>query len=82
MRERQPAGALRLSGLSQEPSLPDDAASAFVASGCRHLRIFPLFYRVGKHAREDLPLLVADIKTNHPADVSVELLATAGKYPP
>lgn len=62
-----------------EPTLPD-AASAFVAAGCSHLRIFPLFLGVGKHAREDLPLLVAEIRANH-SNVSVELMATAGQSP-
>ncbi len=80
MRERQPGVQVRCAYLELcEPSLPD-AASAFVAAGCRHLRIFPLFLGVGKHAREDLPLLVANIKASHP-DVSVELLATAGESP-
>lgn len=80
MRERQPGVQVRCAYLELcEPSLPD-AASSFVAAGCRHLRIFPLFLGVGKHAREDLPLLVASIKASHP-DVSVELLATAGESP-
>ena len=80
MRERQPGTQVCCAYLELcEPSLPD-AASAFVASGCRHLRIFPLFLGVGKHAREDLPLLVANIKASHP-DVSIELLATAGESP-
>ena len=80
MRERQPGTQVSCAYLELcEPSLPD-AASAFVASGCRHLRIFPLFLGVGKHAREDLPLLVANIKASHP-DVSIELLAAAGESP-
>ena len=80
IRERQPGTQVCCAYLELcEPSLPD-AASTFVASGCRHLRIFPLFLGVGKHAREDLPLLVANIKASHP-DVSIELLATAGESP-
>ena len=80
MRERQPDTLVRCAYLELcEPSLPD-AASAFVASGCRHLKIFPLFLGVGKHAREDLPVLVAQIRTDYP-DVSVELMATAGESP-
>lgn len=80
MRERQPGTQVRCAYLELcEPTLPD-AARAFVAAGCQHLRIFPLFLGVGKHAREDLPLLVADIRASHP-DVSVELMATAGESP-
>ena len=80
MRQRQPGALVRCAYLELcEPTLPD-AADDFVAAGCRHLRIFPLFLGVGKHAREDLPLLVAQIRASHP-QVSVELMATAGESP-
>ena len=80
MRERQPGTQVRCAYLELcEPTLPD-AANDFVAAGCRHLKIFPLFLGVGKHAREDLPLLVAQIRARHP-EVSVELMATAGESP-
>jgi len=42
--------------------------------------VFPLFFGVGKHAREDLPRLVAQIQADHPG-IAVELLPTAGEYP-
>ena len=80
IRERQPGTLVRCAYLELcEPTLPD-AARTFVAAGCRHLRIFPLFLGVGKHAREDLPLLVAQIRAGHP-DVSIEVMATAGESP-
>ena len=80
MRERQPGTLVRCAYLELcEPTLPN-AANDFVAAGCRHLKIFPLFLGVGKHAREDLPLLVAQIRAHHP-EVSVELMATAGESP-
>ena len=60
------------------PTLPD-AATDLIASGARKIRVFPLFLGVGKHAREDLPLLVSQIRAAHP-DVVVELLPTAGEY--
>ena len=59
------------------PSL-QDAAADLVASGARRLRIFPLFLGVGKHAREDLPLLIEEIRAAHP-DVPIELLPAAGE---
>ena len=80
MRERKPGTLVSCAYLELcEPTLPD-AAKDFVTSGCRHLRIFPLFLGVGKHAREDLPMLVEKIRASHP-DVSVELMATAGENP-
>ena len=60
------------------PTLPE-AAAAQVAGGARHLRIFPLLLGVGKHAREDLPLLIAQIQATHP-EVTLELLPAAGEH--
>ncbi|SFV02470.1 sirohydrochlorin cobaltochelatase [Polaromonas sp. YR568] len=60
------------------PSLPE-AATDLVAAHASSIRVFPLFFGVGKHAREDLPLLVEQIRASHP-DVEVELLPTAGEY--
>ncbi len=60
------------------PSLPD-AATDLIAAGARQLRVFPLFLGVGKHAREDLPLLIEQIRASHP-NVTIELLPTAGEY--
>ena len=59
------------------PSLPD-AAIDLIASGARNIRVFPLFLGVGKHAREDLPLLISELRAAHPK-VTVELLPTAGE---
>jgi sirohydrochlorin cobaltochelatase len=56
------------------------AATDLIAFGARQLRIFPLFLGVGKHAREDLPQLLAQLRAQHPG-VPVELLPTAGEYP-
>lgn len=61
------------------PSLPD-AATDLIAAGAQKLKVFPLFLGVGKHAREDLPLLIQDIRLAHP-HIPVELLPTAGENP-
>ncbi len=65
-----------------ELSTPDlaQAATAMIAAGACRLRVFPLFLGVGKHAREDLPRLIAGLRAAHP-DVPVELMATAGEHP-
>ncbi|MDO8386171.1 MAG: CbiX/SirB N-terminal domain-containing protein [Polaromonas sp.] len=65
-----------------ELSTPDLAQCAMdlIAAGARRLRVFPLFLGVGKHAREDLPQLVAQLRAAHP-DVPVELMAAAGEDP-
>src|SRR6476660_4146959 len=58
------------------PSLPE-AAKHLIAEGADSIRVFPLFFGVGKHAREDLPRLVDEIRANHPG-IEIELLPTAG----
>jgi sirohydrochlorin cobaltochelatase len=37
-----------------------------VAQGVRTVRILPLFLGVGRHAREDLPVLVAALRETYP----------------
>ena len=61
------------------PSLPE-AVQALVASGHRCVRVVPLFLGMGRHAREDLPLLVAQLRQSHP-DLNLQLLPAAGEMP-
>jgi len=65
-----------------ELCLPDLAQAAIdlIARGASQLRVVPLFLGVGKHAREDLPVLLAELRNQHP-DVPVDLLATVGEDP-
>jgi sirohydrochlorin cobaltochelatase len=60
------------------PSL-SEAATDLIAEGAESIRVFPLFFGVGKHVREDLPRLVDEIRASHPG-IKVELLPTAGEY--
>jgi sirohydrochlorin cobaltochelatase len=48
-----------------QPDLPG-AVADWVAQGCDSITIVPMFLGVGRHAREDLPLLVADLHKAHP----------------
>ncbi len=50
------------------PSLRD-AAAALITSGVNDITILPMFLGVGRHAREDLPALIAELKQNHPNTV-------------
>jgi sirohydrochlorin cobaltochelatase len=50
----------------QEPSLMT-AADQLVAQGIHSLRLLPMFLGVGRHAREDLPELVRQVRARHPA---------------
>jgi len=54
-----------------ELTAPDLTTSAdeLIALGVSHLTVLPLFLGVGKHAREDLPVLVAELQARHPVVV-------------
>lgn len=51
-----------------ELTVPDLATSAIelVRLGVTSITVVPLFLGVGKHAREDLPLLMQSLQTSHP----------------
>jgi len=51
-----------------------------IEAGIQHVRILPLFLGVGRHAREDLPVLVRDLQAQHP-EVRFELQAAVGEHP-
>jgi sirohydrochlorin cobaltochelatase len=60
-----------------EPSLPTCAAD-MIAAGVQTLTIVPMFLGVGKHAREDLPVLIADLNASHP-NVTFKLQPAIGE---
>ena len=48
-----------------DPDLPACAAT-LAAQGVTELTIVPMFLGVGRHAREDLPVLVEQLRRQHP----------------
>ena len=78
--ERAPGTAVRLAFLELcAPDLP--AAGAEMAGlGLREVTIVPLFLGVGRHAREDLPVLVDGLRQTHP-QVRWTLQPTVGEDP-
>ena len=62
-----------------EPDLPTTVAS-LVQTGANFIRIVPMFLGVGRHAREDLPLLLQDLIAQHPG-VTFELRNAIGEEP-
>ncbi len=60
-----------------EPSLPTCAAG-MIEAGVQSITIVPMFLGVGKHAREDLPLLITDLKATHPS-VTITLQPAIGE---
>ncbi len=66
IKEISPAQEVRCAYLElTEPSLMQ-VAQELSALACTELHITPLFLGVGKHAREDLPILVQELKVSFP----------------
>lgn len=62
-----------------EPDL-STAVARLVKTGVNVIRIVPMFLGVGRHAREDLPLLLQDLIAQHPG-VTFELRNAIGEEP-
>ncbi len=62
-----------------EPDL-STAVARLVKTGANVIRIVPMFLGVGRHAREDLPLLLQDLIAQHPG-VTFELRNAIGEEP-
>jgi sirohydrochlorin cobaltochelatase len=78
--QRDPAA--RVSCAYLELCEPDIATAAreLVAQGATRVRVLPLFFGMGKHAREDLPVLMQGLTVAHPG-VVFEQMRTAGEDP-
>lgn len=61
------------------PSLAE-AVEAMVGEGMCSLRVLPVFFGVGRHAREDLPVLIDELRASYPK-LQIELLPAAGEHP-
>jgi sirohydrochlorin cobaltochelatase len=62
----EPACLVRCAYLElTSPDLPT-VVDALIAGGVRDITIVPMFLGVGRHAREDLPLLVAQLSASYP----------------
>jgi sirohydrochlorin cobaltochelatase len=80
IRERQVDALVECAYLElTTPDLPSVSAH-LIASGALNLRIVPMFLGVGRHAREDLPVLVAKLRDDHP-QIHFELQAAVGENP-
>ena len=79
IRQQQPNAAVLCAYLELcTPSLLE-ATTQLVENGAQHVKVFPLFFGVGKHAREDLPMLMDEVRAAYPR-VDIDLLPTAGEY--
>ena len=51
-----------------------------VSGGIRHITVLPMFFGMGKHAREDLPALLDALGREHPS-VAFVALPAVGEHP-
>ena len=80
MRQQQPLAQVRCAYLElSAPDLPT-VATEFIALGATSISITPMFLGVGRHAREDLPALVQQLREQHPG-VHFSLQAAIGEHP-
>ncbi len=62
-----------------QPDLPTVAAD-LIATDVRHITIVPMFLGVGRHAREDLPVLVIELQQTYP-EINFVLRPSVGEDP-
>lgn len=62
-----------------EPPLAQ-AVAGLVAAGATHVTVVPMFLGTGKHAREDLPVLVQQLRDTHP-QVTIHVQPAIGEDP-
>ena len=81
MRETAPAGVAVTCAYLEftSPSLPQ-AAARLIAQGALSLTVWPMFLGMGRHAREDLPRLLAALRHAHPG-VPITQAATIAEHP-
>ena len=62
-----------------QPDLPQ-VTSDLAAEGIGHITVVPMFLGVGRHAREDLPQLLSQLRSQYP-DVGFNLMPAVGEHP-
>lgn len=78
LRAMRPGTPVRCAYLELDaPSLPE-AAAELVAGGADALTVLPMFLGTGRHAREDLPPLLEQLRAAHPG-VAFELRQSVGE---
>lgn len=78
--ELDPGLGVRCAYLELVPPTLPSAAIELIADGARSICVMPLFLGIGKHLREDLPQLLAQLRAAHPA-VSFSLGQAIGEAP-
>lgn len=78
IRARAPGVTVACAYLELSPPDLPHCVAGLLAAGATRVRVLPMFLGVGKHAREDLPALMAQLRAQHPA-TGFELLPAVGE---
>jgi sirohydrochlorin cobaltochelatase len=65
-----------------ELTAPDlrTATQALLDQGASHITVWPMFLGVGRHVREDLPVLLTELRQRHPG-ITFSLQPAIGEHP-
>ncbi len=80
LNQRAPSIMVRCAYLELTKPTLLETTNELVSTGCTELQITPLFLGVGKHAREDLPQLVAELKEAFP-NLVIQCAPSIGEDP-
>ncbi len=78
LQAQHPALVVRTAYLELTPPDLPTVVDALVEQRVQKVRVVPLFLGVGRHAREDLPALVDDLRLRHPS-LALELAPAVGE---
>ena len=80
MRQLEPSARVRCAYLEHTaPDLPA-AVQALLDEGARTVTVWPMFLGAGRHAREDLPRLVHELRQRHPG-IAIALQPPIAEHP-
>ena len=77
---RLPGRRVTCAHLGAAPPSLAEATAACIRAGAREVTVVPCFLAAGRHVREDLPRLVAELRAAHPG-VAFRLAAPLGADP-
>jgi sirohydrochlorin cobaltochelatase len=80
IRSQHPGTPVRCAFLELEQPGLAEAAAELAGAGARQITVVPMFLGTGRHAREDLPLLVDAVRLAHP-EIDVLLQPAVGEDP-
>jgi len=80
IRSRHPGTPVRCAFLELEQPGLAGAVADLAGAGVREVTVVPMFLGTGRHAREDLPVLLEEVRRTHP-DITFTLQAAVGEDP-